>query len=99
MTVNVAIFQVSTLSIITISTTISVPLDAMGHHGVPCAATPEVFCQSAIDSAQSDHDAVLQSILANKQAHIEKIRYLSHDKRSYADLTLREVKRNDAVCM
>ena len=36
----------------------------------------EVFCQSAIDSAQSDHDAVLQSILANKQAHIEKIRYL-----------------------
>ncbi|CAE7542485.1 CACNA1E, partial [Symbiodinium sp. CCMP2456] len=35
-----------------------------------------VFCQSAIDSAQSDHDMVLQSILANKQAHIEKIRYL-----------------------
>ncbi|CAJ1385656.1 unnamed protein product, partial [Effrenium voratum] len=38
-----------------------------------------VFCQSAIDSAQSDHDAVLQSILANKQAHIEKIRYLFNE--------------------
>eukprot|EP00435_Cladocopium_sp_Y103_P072654 s87_g40.t3 len=38
-----------------------------------------VFCQSAIDSAQSDHDAVLQSILANKQAHIEKIKYLFNE--------------------
>ncbi|CAE7464953.1 Cacna1c [Symbiodinium natans] len=35
-----------------------------------------VFCQSAIDSAQSDHTMVMQSILANKEAHIEKIRYL-----------------------
>ncbi|CAE7661271.1 Cacna1c, partial [Symbiodinium sp. CCMP2456] len=35
-----------------------------------------VFCQSAIDSAQSDHTMVMQSILANKEAHVEKIRYL-----------------------
>ncbi|CAK9077161.1 Voltage-dependent L-type calcium channel subunit alpha-1D (CHCACHA1D) (Voltage-gated calcium channel subunit alpha Cav1.3) [Durusdinium trenchii] len=35
-----------------------------------------VFCQSAIDSAQSDHEMVIQSILNNKDAHIEKIRML-----------------------
>ncbi|CAJ1420926.1 unnamed protein product [Effrenium voratum] len=35
-----------------------------------------VFCQSAIDSAQNDQAMVLQSIQANKQAHIEKIRNL-----------------------
>jgi len=35
-----------------------------------------VFCQSAIDSAQSDHTMVMQSILANKEAHIEKIKFL-----------------------
>ncbi|CAL1169342.1 unnamed protein product [Cladocopium goreaui] len=36
-----------------------------------------VFCQSAIDSAQNDQTLVLQSILATKQANIEKIRHLS----------------------
>jgi len=35
-----------------------------------------VFCQSAIESAQSDHDMVIQSILNNKEAHIEKIKML-----------------------
>ena len=30
----------------------------------------------AIESAQSDHAAVVQSILANKEAHLEKIREL-----------------------
>eukprot|EP00439_Symbiodinium_sp_Y106_P014557 s14_g2.t1 len=35
-----------------------------------------VFCQSAIESAQSDHDMVIQSILNNKEAHIEKIKLL-----------------------
>ncbi|CAJ1400977.1 unnamed protein product [Effrenium voratum] len=35
-----------------------------------------VFCQSAIDAAQSDHDMVIQSILNNKDTHIEKIRML-----------------------
>lgn len=35
-----------------------------------------VFCQSAIDSAQSDHEMVIQSIMNNKDAHIEKIRML-----------------------
>jgi len=32
-----------------------------------------VFCQSAIDSAQNDHANVVQSMLANKEAHVEKI--------------------------
>lgn len=35
-----------------------------------------VFCQSAIDSAQNDQSMVLQSILATKQANIDKIRHL-----------------------
>ncbi|CAJ1383392.1 unnamed protein product [Effrenium voratum] len=35
-----------------------------------------VFCQSAIDSAQNDHANVVQSMLANKEAHVEKIRAL-----------------------
>lgn len=35
-----------------------------------------VFCQSAIESAQNDHTAVVQSILADKQAHLQKIRDL-----------------------
>jgi len=35
-----------------------------------------VFCQSAIDSAQSDHEMVIQSIVNNKDAHCEKIRML-----------------------
>mmetsp|Transcript_61513 Transcript_61513/g.144092 ORF Transcript_61513/g.144092 Transcript_61513/m.144092 type:complete len:591 (-) Transcript_61513:360-2132(-) len=32
-----------------------------------------VFCQSAIESAQNDHTTVVQSILADKQAHLAKI--------------------------
>lgn len=35
-----------------------------------------VFCQSAIDSAQNDHATVVHTILANKQAHLEKVREL-----------------------
>jgi len=35
-----------------------------------------VFCQSALESAQNDHANVVQSMLANKEAHIEKIRDL-----------------------
>ena len=35
-----------------------------------------VFCQSAIDSAQNDHATVVQSILANKEMHVQKIRKL-----------------------
>ncbi|CAE7317370.1 Cacna1h, partial [Symbiodinium pilosum] len=35
-----------------------------------------VFCQSAIESAQNDHTAVVHSILKNKKAHADKIRAL-----------------------
>ncbi|CAE7237714.1 unnamed protein product, partial [Symbiodinium pilosum] len=35
-----------------------------------------VFCQSAVESAQNDHANVVQSMLANKEAHVEKIRAL-----------------------
>jgi len=35
-----------------------------------------VFCQSAIDSAQNDHAAIVQSILENKEAHLAKIKTL-----------------------
>ncbi|CAJ1400198.1 unnamed protein product [Effrenium voratum] len=35
-----------------------------------------VFCQSAIESAQSDHDMIMQNIIANKEAHIQKVRSL-----------------------
>lgn len=35
-----------------------------------------VFCQSAIDSAQNDHAAIVQSILENKEAHLTKIKTL-----------------------
>lgn len=38
-----------------------------------------VFCQSAIDSAQSDHELVMHSIILNKAAHIEKIKSLFHE--------------------
>ena len=30
-----------------------------------------VFCQSAVESAQNDHANVVQSMLANKEAHVE----------------------------
>ncbi|CAE6951294.1 Cacna1c [Symbiodinium natans] len=35
-----------------------------------------VFCQSAIDSAQNDHATLVQSMLANKEAHLHEIRAL-----------------------
>ncbi|CAE6942521.1 CACNA1H [Symbiodinium sp. KB8] len=35
-----------------------------------------VFCQSAIEGAQNDHAAKVQSVLADKQAHLEKVRTL-----------------------
>jgi len=38
-----------------------------------------VFCQSAIESAQNDHTAVVHSILKNKQAHVEKIKALFNE--------------------
>eukprot|EP00931_Biecheleriopsis_adriatica_P096910 TRINITY_DN7063_c0_g1_i1.p1 TRINITY_DN7063_c0_g1~~TRINITY_DN7063_c0_g1_i1.p1 ORF type:complete len:658 (-),score=146.83 TRINITY_DN7063_c0_g1_i1:145-2118(-) len=38
-----------------------------------------VFCQSAIESATSDHDMLMQSIIADKEAHVEKVRSLFKD--------------------
>jgi len=38
-----------------------------------------VFCQSAIDSAQSDHELMMLSIVQNKAAHLEKIKGLFHE--------------------
>jgi len=35
-----------------------------------------VFCQTAIESAQNDHLALVHSIMENKEAHLEKIRGL-----------------------
>ncbi|CAJ1457537.1 unnamed protein product [Effrenium voratum] len=35
-----------------------------------------VFCQSAIESAQNDHHAVVQSVLKNKEMHVNKLRNL-----------------------
>ncbi|CAE7941176.1 unnamed protein product [Symbiodinium sp. KB8] len=35
-----------------------------------------VFCQSAMESAQNDHAAMVHSVLKNKQAHIHRIRQL-----------------------
>ncbi|CAE7039850.1 Cacna1h [Symbiodinium sp. CCMP2456] len=35
-----------------------------------------VFCHSAIESAQNDHAAVVQSILENKETHMRKLRQL-----------------------
>ncbi|CAE7448373.1 Cacna1c [Symbiodinium pilosum] len=35
-----------------------------------------VFCQSAIESAQSDHEMIMQNIMQNKEAHIRKVRSL-----------------------
>lgn len=36
----------------------------------------QVFCQSAIDGAQNDHASKVHAILANKEAHLEKIHTL-----------------------
>eukprot|EP00913_Durusdinium_trenchii_P019023 g17878.t1 len=35
-----------------------------------------VFCQSAIESAQNDHLTVAQSLIDNKEAHVERLRTL-----------------------
>jgi len=35
-----------------------------------------VFCQSAIESAQGDHDMIMQNIIQNKEAHIRKVKSL-----------------------
>eukprot|EP00438_Fugacium_kawagutii_P029095 Skav229058 [mRNA] locus=scaffold2611:57820:64438:+ [translate_table: standard] len=35
-----------------------------------------VFCQSAIESAQQDHATAVQSMIANKEAHLIKVRAL-----------------------
>lgn len=35
-----------------------------------------VFCQSAIESAQNDHATAVQSMIANKEAHLTKVRLL-----------------------
>lgn len=35
-----------------------------------------VFCQSAIESAQNDHATAVQSMIANKEAHLTKVRAL-----------------------
>ncbi|CAJ1383570.1 unnamed protein product [Effrenium voratum] len=35
-----------------------------------------VFCSSAIESAQNDHLALVHTVMANKEAHLEKIRAL-----------------------
>ncbi|CAJ1331610.1 unnamed protein product [Effrenium voratum] len=37
-----------------------------------------VFCQTAVESAQSDHAAMVHSVLKNKKAHCDKIRRLFH---------------------
>lgn len=37
-----------------------------------------VFCQSAIESAQNDHAMVVQALMDNKAAHIQKLRGLFH---------------------
>ena len=38
--------------------------------------TAQVFCQSAIESAQNDHAMVVQSMIDNKTAHLTKIKAL-----------------------
>ncbi|CAK9095104.1 unnamed protein product [Durusdinium trenchii] len=35
-----------------------------------------VFCQTAIDSAQNDHTTMMHAILANKEAHLQKVKDL-----------------------
>ena len=35
-----------------------------------------MFCQSAIESAQNDHLTVAQSLIDNKEAHVERLRTL-----------------------
>ncbi|CAE7665586.1 Scn10a [Symbiodinium pilosum] len=38
-----------------------------------------VFCQSAIESAQNDHATAVQSMIANKEMHLKKIRALFNE--------------------
>ncbi|CAE8641452.1 unnamed protein product [Polarella glacialis] len=55
-----------------------------------------VFCQSAIESAQSDHDMAMQSIVANKETHMKKnkslFKDLDDDDSGY--LTFEELREN-----
>eukprot|EP00930_Biecheleria_cincta_P075527 TRINITY_DN62698_c0_g1_i1.p1 TRINITY_DN62698_c0_g1~~TRINITY_DN62698_c0_g1_i1.p1 ORF type:complete len:566 (+),score=85.67 TRINITY_DN62698_c0_g1_i1:83-1780(+) len=55
-----------------------------------------VFCQSAIDSAQSDHELVMHSIILNKASHVEKIKSLFQEidceERGY--ITFKEFDEN-----
>ncbi|OLP87955.1 Voltage-dependent L-type calcium channel subunit alpha-1F [Symbiodinium microadriaticum] len=48
-----------------------------------------VFCQSAIESAQNDHSMVVQALMDNKAAHIQKLRdlfyHLNHSNNEEAN--------------
>ncbi|CAE7434911.1 SCN11A [Symbiodinium natans] len=59
-----------------------------------------VFCQSAIESAQNDHATAVQSMLANKEMHLQKIRALfsqfGNDKTSMITFGQFEAKINSA---
>jgi len=61
-----------------------------------------VFCQSAIESAQSDHEMIMQNIIHNKEAHIRKVRSLfsnlDADESGYISLVeLEENMHNKSV--
>jgi len=55
-----------------------------------------VFCQSAIESAQSDHEMIMQNIIANKEAHVRKVKSLftnlDADESGY--ISLKELEQN-----
>lgn len=55
-----------------------------------------VFCQSAIESAQSDHEMIMQNIIANKEAHIRKVRSLftNLDADDSGYISLKELEQN-----
>eukprot|EP00435_Cladocopium_sp_Y103_P034293 s1325_g8.t2 len=55
-----------------------------------------VFCQSAIESAQSDHDMIMQNIIANKEAHIRKVKSLftNLDADDSGYISLKELEEN-----
>lgn len=59
-----------------------------------------VFCQSAIDSAQSDHTMMVQSILDDKEAHLEKIKtlfsHMAYDEEGGITFSMFEEKINSA---
>eukprot|EP00913_Durusdinium_trenchii_P005555 g5176.t1 len=55
-----------------------------------------VFCQSAIESAQSDHEMIMQNIIANKEAHIRKVKSLfcNLDADDSGYISLKELEEN-----